>query len=274
MALARVVVERPRAASCSGALAESIAIEAAVAHYEAHGYARLGRRIDAARLERLRARADALMLGQVRYPGLFFQKDTESGRYEDLEYRKGWQGPSLNYRKLEKLELDPEFLAMVQEPLFEQIARRVIEGPIAIYRAILFNKSAHGGTPLPWHQDAGRMWGLDRDPVLQIWTALDDAPMEAGGLEVAEGTHKDGLATPLGGMVPESMALERSARLRVVPLPASEGEVIVLHNLLWHRSGANATAMPRRTLSICYISAKTRCLRTRRAPRTFLTVFP
>ena len=26
-------------------------------------------------------------------------------------------------------------------------------------------------------QDGGRLWGLSRDPELQIWTALDDAPL-------------------------------------------------------------------------------------------------
>ncbi len=59
---------------------------------------------------------------------------------------------------------------------------------------------------LPWHQDGGRFWGLDRDPILQIWTALDDAPVAAGCVEVLPGSHRDGLATPLGGLVPAPLA--------------------------------------------------------------------
>lgn len=47
---------------------------------------------------------------------------------------------------------------------------------LTLYRAILMNKHAGGGSDLPWHQDGGDFWGLDRDPVLQIWTAMDDAP--------------------------------------------------------------------------------------------------
>ena len=58
-------------------------------------------------------------------------------------------------------------------------------------------------TDLPWHQDGGNFWGLDRDPVLQIWTALDDAPLDGGCVEVVAGTHLAGLATPLGGVVPK-----------------------------------------------------------------------
>jgi len=56
--------------------------------------------------------------------------------------------------------------------------RAVLGDEVAIYRATLFGKSARGGTNLPWHQDGGSFWGLDRDPRLQVWTALDDAPIE------------------------------------------------------------------------------------------------
>ena len=121
---------------------------------------------------------------RVRHEGLFFQRDSATGRYEDLEFAKGWQGPSPEYRKIEKLELDPLFRAWMKNALFERIARRLIAGPIALYRAVLFTKSAAGGTALPWHQDGGRFWGLDRSPELQIWTALDDCPVDAGCVEV------------------------------------------------------------------------------------------
>src|SRR5262249_51858366 len=154
-----------------------------------------------AALEAMRARSDDLMLGRVTYPGLFFQLDTTTGSYDDLTFGRGWEGPSLNYRKIEKLEVDPIFRAWIENPLFEKIARRMAEGDIAIYRALIFGKAATGGTLLPWHQDGGSFWGLDRDPELQIWTALDDAPVDGGCVEVIDKSHRDGLATPLGGMV-------------------------------------------------------------------------
>ena len=79
-----------------------------LAHYAEHGYARLGRVLDAHGLELLRERADDLMLGRVSYPGFFWQMDAPTGRYEDAPLGLGWQGPSLDYRKLEKLEKDGE----------------------------------------------------------------------------------------------------------------------------------------------------------------------
>jgi phytanoyl-CoA hydroxylase len=241
--------------------------------YAEEGFARLGPVLSDAGAAALRARADEIMLGRVVYPGLFFQHDAATGRYDDLEFGKGWQGPSLAYRKIEKLEKDPLFEAWIKNPLFARVARAVVGDAVSIYRAVLFTKPASGGTPLPWHQDGGRFWGLDRDPVLQIWTALDDAPAAAGCVEALPRSHHEGLATPLGGVVPEALVRARDAGAHAVPLPARAGEAWLLHNHLWHRSGVNRTGAPRRALTICYMSAETRCLRQKRAPRTFVRVF-
>src|SRR5262245_58091197 len=169
-------------------------------HFAEHGYARLGPVMNETALAALRRRSDDLMLGKLVYPGLFFQLDTETGAYGDLTFGRGYEGPSLNYRKIEKLEKDELFLQWIRNPLFETICRTLIEGGISIYRAVLMTKGSGGGTVLPWHQDAGLFWGLDRDPMLQIWTALDDAPEDGGCVEVLPGSHLRGLVTPLGGV--------------------------------------------------------------------------
>jgi phytanoyl-CoA hydroxylase len=248
-------------------------VDGALARFEADGFARLGRVASDATLAALRARSDDLMLGRITYPGLFFQHDTSTGKYEDLTYGHGWEGPSLNYRKIEKVEADPIFRAWIDNPLFERIARRKIEGAVVIYRAVVMGKQARGGTVLPWHQDGGKFWGLDRDPQLQIWTALDDASEEAGCVEIIPGTHARGLATPVGGVVPKNVLEASGAEAQRVSLPARAGEAILIHNYAWHRSLVNRTDAPRRALSVCYMPATTRCLRTRRAPRQFHPVF-
>ena len=65
-------------------------VDSALAHYAEHGYARLGRLLDAQGLESLRERADDLMLGRVSYPGFFWQMDAPTGRYEDAPLGLGW----------------------------------------------------------------------------------------------------------------------------------------------------------------------------------------
>jgi phytanoyl-CoA hydroxylase len=266
----------PAALAALSALAPdalAIDVDAAVAHFRAHGWARLGAVASDATLDALRTRATDIMMGRVTHEGLFYQRDSSTGRYEDLVFGRGWEGPSLDYRKIEKLEVDPCFRAWLENRVFERVARAVLGDAIAIYRATLFTKSAQGGTVLPWHQDGGSFWGLDRDPELQIWTALDDAPAASGCVEVVDASHMAGLATPLGGTIPREIALERGAEARSLPLPARAGEVLLIHNYLWHRSGNNSTGLPRRAFTVSYITAATRCTRRRRAPRVFPRVF-
>lgn len=246
-------------------------LDEAVARWRREGWAALPGVAEPAELAALRERYVALTTGAVPDPGLFFQPDTPTGRYEDLAFGHGWAGPDVPYRKVERLERDPLFRAWLSQPLFERLVHRVLRGPVSLYRATVFAKAPRTGSEIPWHQDGGRFWGLDRDPELQLWTALDDAPAEAGGLEVVPGSHADGLATPMGGLVPPGVV---AARAPVpVPIPARAGDVVLIHAMAWHRSGRNTTEAPRRAFTVCYLAGETRCTRTRRAPRVFPTVF-
>jgi phytanoyl-CoA hydroxylase len=252
--------------------AETVPLEATLAHYRAFGWARLGPIAAPEALEGLRSRAEQLMLGEVVHPEIFFQHDSSSGAYGDVPRGRGWQGPSLRYRKLEKLERDPVFAAFIENPLFARIARAVIGPEVSLCRAVLFTKAAQGGTELPWHQDGGSFWGLSRDPELQIWTALDDAPVEAGCLELVPETHLAGLATPLGGVIPEDVVARSGHAASSILVPARAGEALLIHNHCWHRSGRNATRAHRRALTVCLMDAATRCTR-RRSPRQFQRLF-
>lgn len=253
--------------------AESMDLGPALEAYRRDGIARLGPVIDPAFLATLRDRADDLMLGRLRIEGLFFQHDSATGRYEDVPYGRGYEGPSNRYRKLEKLEKDDRFRALLENALFERIARALIGPSVSIYRAVMFNKAARDGSPLPWHQDAGRFWGLDRDPQLQIWTAIDDAPEDAGCLSAVLGSHARGLVTPLGGVVPKPAIDAWDPEAHAVAFPAQAGEVLLVHNFVWHKSGPNRSDHPRRGFSVCYMDGATRCLRTKHAPRSFVRVF-
>jgi hypothetical protein len=248
-------------------------LERPLAELAQHGYARLGRVLSEEGLALLRERAEDLMLGRVSYPGLFFQPDATTGRYRDAPLGLGWQGPSLDYRKLEKLELDPRFRQWLENPLFERIARARIGDAVVIYRAILFNKGAAAGSDIPWHQDGGQLWGLSQEPELQIWTALDDAPEDGGCLELLPGSHRRGLASALGGVVPEEQVLAADAARHALAVPARAGEALLIHNHVWHRSGRNRPGQRRLAFSVCYMSASVRCLRKRRAPRVFFRAF-
>ena len=98
----------------------------ALAGFKSQGYARLGRVVGEKTLSALGQRVDDLMSARVRHEGLFFQRDSPTGRYQDLEFGKGFEGPSNDYRKIEKLEIDPLFRAFIGNALHERIARAQI----------------------------------------------------------------------------------------------------------------------------------------------------
>ncbi|MFT5432022.1 MAG: phytanoyl-CoA hydroxylase [Myxococcota bacterium] len=252
---------------------ETLDLSSTLSHFAEHGYARLGRVLSDEGADELGERAHALMHSERPFPGLFYQHDSATGRYEDLVFNAGWVGPSPRYRKLERLELDPLFLSFIRNPLFEQLTGSLLGPQVVLYRSVLWNKAPGVGMAVPWHQDDGKFWGLNRPPRVQVWTALDDASEEAGCLEVVPGSHKHGLASAEGGTVSEEQLRLANADTTATRLPARRGESILVHNHLWHRTGRNHTAAPRRALSISFLDGETGCTRRRRAPRQFMPVF-
>lgn len=253
--------------------ARDLDLAAPLAAFAKRGVARLGPVLTDQAAATLAERAQALMTGDAAFPGIFYQHDAPNGCYENVDFRGGWVGPSPRYRKLDRLQLDPLFLQLIENPLFERLAKTVLGDSVALYRAVLWNKAPHVGMAVPWHQDDGRFWGLDRAPFLQLWVALDDAPVEAGCLEVVPGSHHGGLATAEGGTIPADVLVEAGAAGASEVLPAVRGDCILVHNHTWHRTGRNHTAAPRRAVSISLLGGDVGCKRRRRAPRQFQRLF-
>src|SRR5438270_13150318 len=100
--------------------ASSFDLAPALAAFKSEGHARLGRVVSDDGLASLGARVDDLMTGRVHHDGLFFQRDSATGRYRDLAFGEGWQGPSSDYRQIEALEIDPVFRAFPDNPLHDR----------------------------------------------------------------------------------------------------------------------------------------------------------
>ena len=231
--------------------------------YYQDGYLKLGKMLTDEELSGLQQRIDEIMLGQasIDYDRLLMQLDSDSGAYGDMPaMTKGFKGPTLNYRKIQDLEHDPLFLAYMQHPLFKDICARAYgsHASIACFRAMFMNKPAGKGTVLPWHQDAGDSFGLDRDPLVTVWTALDPATIANGCVKVIPGSHRPGLLTDVGFIVPPEQEAEICNPEKIVHLELEPGEAVLLHNWLLHSSDVNKTDMPRRAFSVCYIDARSR----------------
>ena len=239
--------------------------------FRADGYAPLGRLLDDRELAALGERIDQIMLGtaDAPYDDMMMQLEPSTNPPKELTgQRKGHKLPTLAYRKIQDLELDPLFHAYLTRPLFADLCRRVYgEGrPVACMRAMFMNKPARGGSDLRWHQD--RWTDLDRDPKVTVWMALDPATIANGCVEIVPGSHRR-LVNPSSGsgFLTDAQVDELNGKIesgdpdcRTVHLELDAGEAVLLHNWTLHRSGTNSTDIPRRAFSVCYMDAATRSI--------------
>lgn len=223
--------------------------------YLENGYLKLGRLLTNEDLAALQRRIDDIMLGRANldYDKVLMQRDG-AGTVQT----KGFKGATLEYRKIQDLELDDIFLAYMKRPLFQHICGRVYGSvPISTFRAMFMNKPAAKGTVLPWHQDRWNF--LDRDPLLTVWTALDPATIANGCVRVIRGSHHHGPINPddTSGFLTAEQADQYCPPDRVTHLELAAGEAVLLHNWLLHSSDVNHTDHARRAFSVCYMDART-----------------
>lgn len=223
------------------------------------GFMHLGPVLTLAEVQALTERADELAMGTVRNDHVKMQLDT-GGAYEALpEAVDAFEQGTRLYRKIQGLEMDDRFVSLVRHPLFLEVCARMY-GPhaaVSIFRAMVMNKPAGQGTALPWHQDGGDTWALDRDPLVTIWVALDPATRANGCMDAVRGSHRLGLLTDAGSNISDEHAALHCPPERVVPLEVESGHAILLHNWLIHRSGVNPSSQPRRAVTICYMDGRT-----------------
>jgi phytanoyl-CoA hydroxylase len=230
--------------------------------YHEQGYLHLGKLLDGDMLKNMQQRIDDIMMGKVPFDG-YMQLD-RGGAYENLEGSGKFSGPTLEYRKIQDLERDPHFLAYMQLPIFREVSdyHYGAHASISCFRAMFMNKPAHKGTILPWHQDGGEGWGLDRDPLATTWAALDPATIANGCVQVIPGSHKLGLLSKRGHTITKEHEAQYCDPKKIVYLELKPGEVVLLHNFLLHRSDVNKTDIPRRGFSVCLMDARTKVVKT------------
>jgi phytanoyl-CoA hydroxylase len=239
--------------------------------YEEQGYLRLGKVLSEEEITALTNRIDEIMLGKadINYGRLMMQREAGEG-YEQSVQSLGFKGATLNYRKIQNLELDPLFLSYIQKSLFRSITKKIYgtQKRVACYRAMFMNKPAFHGSSLVYHQDH---WShLDRDPLLTVWTALDPATRENGCVQVYPGTHRH-LMNPShpSGFLTNKQIEDLTAKKEPVYLEFQPGEAVLLNNWIVHGSEGNRSSKSRRAFSVCYMDAET----VSRPSETFSVIF-
>lgn len=171
---------------------------------------------------------------------------------------------------------DDVFREYLRLPVFEDFTTSVCGPDVAIVRAMFFAKPKEGGKTIDWHQDREGPNNLPQlrpgDDNVTIWTALDPCLPSSGPLQVIRGSHKVG-AVPFGPTSAEEPTLTPEQQLQYAPeeerveLHMEAGEVVLLHNMLLHKSDLNSSGQPRRAFSTWYTSH-------RPGTEHFATAFP
>lgn len=259
----------PPAAGAAGAVASGGPDDltaAQWAEFREKGYVKLGRVIPDELMGRMRERIDDIMMGTRRYDRLIMQLDpgsAYSGAVQS-EQTAGFKGETVGYRKIGEagagLECDEVFREAMTLPVFRAVCAEVYGAhvDIAVYRAMMFNKPAGKGTDLPWHQDGGDWWGLDRDPQVFVWTAIDAATKANGCVRVVPGSHKRGLLSRRGHTLSQANLEALQVEALAADVEVAAGESVLMHNFLIHSSGVNPTGEPRRAFSVNYADGRTR----------------
>ena len=266
----------------------SLITEAQWNEFIQNGYIVLDDVASADEITSLNTRVDEIMSGKVQYPNLVMQLDPNaevaigSGSAAVSDYHAsgtatvgqsaGFKGPSAAYRKIGEahggLELDPLFHSYMCKPLFHEICARVYgaHAGVAIYRAMVLAKPAGqdgGGTLLPWHQDGGDWWGLDRDPLCFLWLALTAATAANGAVEVVPGSHHLGLLSQRGHTLSDADIARYCPDASIKTVALKPGQAFLAHNWLVHRSGINTTTEARRGFSANFVDARTKVVEPR-----------
>lgn len=232
--------------------------------FERDGFLPLGQLLSEAEVADLSRRADDLASGRQLNTRIQLQGDT-GGDYEALpDVVTSLEGNTTLFRKIQGLEHDELFSPLVRHPLFLEICARLYgpHAPVSLFRAMIMNKPAGQGTVLPWHQDGGDVWKLDRDPLVTVWVALDPATRTNGCVEIIPGSHRLGLLTWQGSTLSAANAALHCPDEKAVPLELASGHAVLMHNWLIHRSGINPTQQPRRAFTACYMDGRTRSVLT------------
>lgn len=142
------------------------------------------------------------------------------------------------------------------EPRFMDPSRDFVgQDDINLFTEKLTMKRAHTGGELILHQDYPywMRWAGAADRIMTALLYLDDATMENGCLEVAPGSHVDGMRRrkDVEGFGQNEM-LESDFKQGLIPVEAPAGSVVFFGAFLVHRSRINRSDKDRRALLYSY----------------------
>ena len=160
-------------------------------------------------------------------------------------------------------DLDPTFDAFSRTPRLRALVRDLGMRDARLLQSMYIFKQPHIGGEVGWHVDSTYLY-TEPMSCIGLWFALEDATMENGAMWCLPGAHRLPLKSRFlrrdGKLVTEVLDSSPWPDGPRVGLEAAKGSLIVLHGLLPHYSGANASQRSRHAYTLHAIDAKCRYL--------------
>ena len=165
----------------------------------------------------------------------------------------------------------PGLRSLLEEGVLKDLAADVLQRPVSLVSATLFDKRPGANWFVPPHQDLqvpiqGRIededwtnWSVKAEQqyvepplnvfqqMLAVRVHLDECPGENGALEVVPRSHRWRLTEDEVALIPEQ-------EFQLCPVDA--GEVLLMNPLLVHRSRSSQLPLRRRVLHVVYSSSE------------------
>ncbi len=146
----------------------------------------------------------------------------------------------------------PDFRAIFTGAAVLDIVSGLIGPRIYLHSSKLMCKPAQAGRRKPWHQDLAYWDDMDSAQVT-LWCAIDPATRANGCLQVIPGSHRRGLIQH-EEIEDWQIREDKIDEENVVFAVMSPGDVLFLHPLTLHASGANLSSEPRLAALVNYYS--------------------
>jgi phytanoyl-CoA hydroxylase len=249
----------------------SLLTPAQLTAYDRDGFLLLENFVSRAECERLQHRAAALIANfdpqgtrsifttreQTRTSDDYFLNSGDQIRFffeESAEDARQNKAHSLNKIGHALHDLDPVFDRFSRRPELPAIATLLgFQQPLLLQSMYIF-KQPHIGGEVNCHQDATFLY-TEPLSVTGFWFALEDATTENGCLWALPGGHRYGLKKRFlraasGGTRFEIYDDTPWPQDNLLPLPARQGTLIILHGLLPHLSYANRSPQSRHAYTL------------------------
>jgi ectoine hydroxylase-related dioxygenase (phytanoyl-CoA dioxygenase family) len=152
-------------------------------------------------------------------------------------------------RRINRLE---DYHALKHHPALIGLFERMLSGPILAHPRVLMRNifPAREEFTTKAHQDYPNVQGTTE--VFTAWMPLIDCPMEVGPLQVAAGTHHDGVYEFGIGAGAGGIEITNPLDGRWVSGPFALGDVLVFHSMTVHKGVPNRSDKLRMSMDVRY----------------------